>query len=76
MKLLDYLKETSTEDEACAAALGCSVFAVRKWKYGERIPRKPMIELIQRWSGGKVAPSDWYAPVVIADQAGAAELAA
>ena len=60
MKLIDYMRERNIDDEAMAAMIGhCSVFAVRKWKYGEREPDASRMLRIRTVTDGVVDLSDW-----------------
>lgn len=60
MKLLEYLKVHDISDEQFAAQIGgCSVSAVRKWKYGDRVPRLPELVRIEELTGGAVTARDF-----------------
>lgn len=58
--MLDYLKEHDIEDEAFAEQVGLETTgrAVRKWKYGETMPRLPTAVRIQEITDGKVTVAD------------------
>lgn len=60
MKLIDYLKLSNLDDEAFASSIGCSASAVRKWKYGERIPRRHALKRIERATNGAVTVADFF----------------
>lgn len=60
MKLKQFMKERNLSESEMAAMLGCSTGAVRKWKYGERIPRSEQIMHIAEVTDGAVAPGDWF----------------
>lgn len=62
MKLIDYLKLSKLDDEAFAASIGCSASAVRKWKYGERIPRRHTLTRIESATNGAVTVADFFNP--------------
>lgn len=47
-----------TIDEA-ARSFDVSIFAVRKWLRGERIPRPAIQRKIKKITRGDVTPSDW-----------------
>ena len=60
MKLHDYLKQSETHDEeAFAAACGVSVSCVRKWRYGDRLPRSRHLMKILAVTGGRVTANDF-----------------
>lgn len=67
MRLLDYMQQEGLSDAAFAerfnAALPadrhCSLFAVKKWKYGERRPDPDGIIRIEDMTAGAVALRDW-----------------
>ena len=60
MRLLDYLNETSIDDEAFATLVGgVSKHAVKKWKYGERRPEADRIIRIEDLTMGRVSLRDW-----------------
>lgn len=61
MKLLDYLKANSISDEDFARRVGVSISvgAVRKWKYGERVPRLPELVRIEELTDGAVTARDF-----------------
>lgn len=61
MKLGTYLKEAKL-DEAAFSALSGGVFspeAVRKWRFGARVPRPKQMALIAQLTGGKVSANDF-----------------
>ena len=60
MKLLQYLKLSKIDDETFAGAIGVTVSGLRKWKYGERVPRPKMIERIVQETQGAVTANDFY----------------
>lgn len=61
MKFDAWLKLEGLDDAAAADRIGdCSEHAVKKWRYGERIPRADKMRRIQEISGGAVSPPDWY----------------
>lgn len=60
MKLADFMRGHGLSDDAFAARVGgCSAFAVRKWKYGERIPRGETLNRIAAATGGAVTANDF-----------------
>lgn len=62
MTLGDYMKERGWDDEEVARRLGgCTAHAVKKWKYGERIPRREMVIKIEALTDGMVRPADFFA---------------
>ena len=60
MKLTEYRKTRGMTVSALARHLGKAHETVRRWENGEAVPRKAEVEAIFRWSGGAVAPEDWY----------------
>lgn len=61
MTLLDFMRTEGLDDAEMARRVGeCSPGAIRKWKYGERIPRAKFIDRIREVSGGRVNPADFY----------------
>jgi DNA-binding transcriptional regulator YdaS (Cro superfamily) len=59
MKLLAYLQSNRIADADFAAHIGVSEGAVRKWKYGERIPRAEAMVQVLRATNGAVTPNDF-----------------
>lgn len=60
MTLAEYLDKHDLTDEAFARQLGdVSPFAVKKWRYRERVPRITTMLRIEQETKGKVAPKDW-----------------
>ena len=74
MKLSAYMKESGIDDDAMAASIGdCSAGAVRKWKYGERIPRPDHLRRITEATKGAVTANDFFdTPAAEADTPGVA----
>ena len=64
MTLAEYLRNYDLTDEEFAKRLriATSPFAVKKWRYGERTPRLPMLLEIEQATGGDVTPSDFMFP--------------
>lgn len=61
MKLAAYLEANDLTDEDFAREVdGASVFTVRKWRNGTRIPRKDMMSLIVAATNGQVMPNDFF----------------
>lgn len=60
MKLTDYMKSRSITDSDMASMVPCSEGAVRKWRYGERVPRGDQIRRIAELTGGEVTANDFY----------------
>jgi len=60
MTLDQYLRKTHTTSREFAVAVKVSLFAVIKWRQGVRIPRSISIRRIEKQTGGKVKPKDWY----------------
>ena len=63
MKLGAYLKEHGQTVDAFAATMGRSKWGVRKWVYGQRMPRARDIEIINEVTGGKVTLGDFTGTV-------------
>lgn len=59
MKLDEYLKSTGTGEEVFARRLRCSVHAVRKWRYGQRVPRPQIMAAIMAVTLGRVRADDF-----------------
>lgn len=58
MTLAQYLRDNKLTDGTFAARIGCSAGAVRKWKYGERMPRPEQIKRIADATAGAVSAID------------------
>lgn len=59
MKLTSYLSDNKIDEKAFGAQLGVSEFAVRKWRYGQRVPSVETIQRISEITGGEVGFTDW-----------------
>lgn len=60
MKLAHYLNEMNISHEQFAAEMGgLSISGVRKWLYGERVPRPDQLRKIAELTGGRVEPNDF-----------------
>lgn len=68
MKLSAYLKEHKLDDESFAAKSDgeFSAEAVRKWRFGVRMPRPRMLVLISKLTEGRVTAND-FLPVAASD---------
>ena len=60
MKLAAYLKETGESDERFAKRIQLSIFAIRKYKSGARMPRKEHVIKIKKVTKEQVTEADWY----------------
>lgn len=60
MKLAAYLREKDLTDGSFAKKAKLSVYAIRKYKYGKRIPRPQNMLRIKKVTGGLVTEGDWY----------------
>jgi transcriptional regulator with XRE-family HTH domain len=60
MKLIEYLREQNLTDEQFAEQVGKSKWAVRKWMYGQRVPRHNEMQSIALLTGGKVTANDFF----------------
>ncbi|MCJ2085528.1 hypothetical protein MKK88_05900 [Methylobacterium sp. E-005] len=70
MQLDAFIREKSLTDEGFAKLLGPDVseWAVRKWRYGQRIPRPTMQQRIAKTTNGAVTPNDFLAAVMASGQ--------
>lgn len=60
MKLAQYLTDKKISPEQFAADMGdMSVSGIRKWMYGERVPRPDQMRKIAELTGGLVEPNDF-----------------
>lgn len=60
MTLADYMKAHGLDDLAMAEKIGrCSESAVRKWRYGQRMPRVEQLRRIAEVTHGAVTPNDF-----------------
>lgn len=70
MQLDDFICDQSLTNEGFAKLLGDDVseWAVRKWRYGQRIPRPSMQQRICEATEGQVTANDFLAAVVASGQ--------
>jgi hypothetical protein len=60
MKLLDWMRDNSLDDDAMAILVGgVTAHAVKKWKYGERTPRRTELQKISEVTAGNVTANDF-----------------
>lgn len=60
MKLAQYLIEKNITPEQFASDMGgLSVSGIRKWLYGERVPRPDQMRKIADLTEGRVEPNDF-----------------
>ena len=59
MTLAEFIRTRSLTDAQLAQMLNCSTGALRKWKYGERIPRPGQMRKIAEVTDGHVTPNDF-----------------
>lgn len=61
MKLSDYMRERELDDEKVSLASGgqFSPEAVRKWRYGQRMPRPAQLRALAEITGGLVTANDF-----------------
>lgn len=60
MKLAQYLTDKNISPEQFAADMGgLSISGIRKWMYGERVPRPDQMRKIAELTGGLVQPNDF-----------------
>jgi len=71
MKLSAYLKAHDLDDEAFARKSegAFSAEAVRKWRFGVRMPRPRMLLLISKLTDGKVTANDFVPVATPRDEA-------
>jgi hypothetical protein len=64
MQLIEWMREANLTDVDVATMVGgVSSHAVKKWKYGERVPRRAELQRLADISAGKVSPNDFvFAP--------------
>ncbi len=69
MQLDAYLRENDLTDESFARRLGpgVSAWAVRKWRYGQRVPRPALQRRIRDATDGKVTSNDLLEAVEAAE---------
>lgn len=58
-KLDTYLRGAGLDDEAFATMVDASTGAVRKWRYGERVPRPQQMVRIKQATAGAVTADDF-----------------
>lgn len=70
MQLDAFIRDRSLTDESFAQLIGDDVseWAVRKWRYGQRIPRPAMQRRIARATEGRVTPNDFVDAVMASDR--------
>ncbi len=59
MKLHDYLKDCGISDAEFGSLVEASEDAVRKWKYGQRMPRPQVLARIREVTNGAVTANDF-----------------
>lgn len=63
MRMIDWMRSENLDDQQVAKLLGnCSASAVKKWKYGERVPDAKRILQIESLSKGGISLTDWVKP--------------
>jgi len=60
MKLSQYLKKEGLTDGAFARKAKLSIYAIRKYRYGIRIPRPKNMLRIKKITDNCVTEEDWY----------------
>lgn len=63
MRLYDWLVSNDVSDADFAERVGTSPHAVKKWRYGERIPRSVALARIVAATNGQVTANDFFPPV-------------
>ena len=61
--LASYMDREGLDDQSMADRLGLNVspWAVRKWRYGQRVPRPKMLARLREATDGAVTPNDFIA---------------
>lgn len=61
MTLSDWMtaKNISADELSRVLGDGASIFGIRKWLQGQRVPRKAMQLKIRKLTKGSVTPNDW-----------------
>jgi transcriptional regulator with XRE-family HTH domain len=59
MTLSAYMDSRSLTAAEMAKLIGCSIGAIRKWRYGDRIPCTELLIRIMKVTEGKVCPDDF-----------------
>ena len=59
MRLQDWMEKTDTDIIEAARMFGVSIYAVKKWLRGDRIPRDDMKRKIRKLTKGLVDGNDW-----------------
>lgn len=70
MQLDAFIRDRKLTDDSFAALLGpdVSAWAVRKWRYGQRIPRIGMQQRIAAATKNQVAPNDFVEAVLASER--------
>lgn len=70
MQLDAFIRDRKLTDESFAALLGpdVSAWAVRKWRYGQRIPRIGMQQRIAAATEFQVTPNDFVEAVLASER--------
>ncbi len=60
MRLLDYMRAHSLDDRKMAKIVGggCSIYQIKKWKYGEREPPLAWVIRLEKATDGRVTLHD------------------
>lgn len=59
MTLKEWMEEEDIDISFIMKELDVSVYAVKKWLTGERVPWSKTQQVIFKMSKGKVTPNDW-----------------
>lgn len=68
MKLAEFMSTNSISPEEMASRIGdVSASGVKKWVYGERVPRPDQMRRIVEVTDNAVMPNDFFLPVEAAE---------
>lgn len=60
MQLTEFLANAHTTQRMMAEALGLHIHTVNRWCTGRSLPGRSDMRAIYKWTGGAVAPNDFY----------------
>ena len=59
MTLREFMKSNNLTEADMASKIGASIGAIRKWRYGDRVPRGPHMRRITEVTCGAVTANDF-----------------
>jgi hypothetical protein len=59
MTLREWMEKLDVNIDEAAKSFGVSIYAVKKWLSGERIPRPTHQRKVKKITRGDVTPTDW-----------------